>query len=726
MLSSPSPAATSTTNNYHSLFSQKGLPISSSPFLLFHYNFKSRKWEMNEQAKSILSLYSNGSTQLYVISLVDAFRLGKSDLMNQLLLHKSTEKQERFEFGMSILSRSKGVWAWGERSCQDERQILLVLDTEGYLDAVDREEEDDNDQEDDFTLKYDKKLFCLMTLLASSLIVNFSNQISSDHDLRQISFTANFSEILLTEKRKEPWLLKQRFSKKNRTGTHQDDLKEDYEDEIVRYTPHLMWLISDMTLPSNVSEEDYLNNVLAENTKSKKNREKEMNKIKSSIKKFFKNKMELLTVPPPFDDLESMKHNNTSEVNSHVGDKMEFVVNKIRSNVAPKKILSPVQNTELFLSPILFYYYCSKLLDELNENGDNIDLSNAFDHVMKQQVEVFLVNSEKHYDQRMNELCEKKFPMEEFELLNKHVKVFTEINRLMREQIPSCKQQEVLLRMFTKLGYVSSSSQPSQDESKKDDSSPPKNSMNYDSPYLKNSKLETLLIRNKESSHELCNKIFEQCLSQLRREITTCESMEIFMEHSKQVQHQLIHSCIGPSRLKFLQIFSKHVIELREFMDQQLKMKDMERHIHELRELTTKLEQEKASQYEAFQHEKQLLLESMNQLQQQQLLLKDQLEKERLEHSQELQKLRNELNSKNQSTALSSSSILISTPSASTTSTTRIQNNYCRDYESDEDDCYNSSSRRSSSSSSRSGKKFYKGGQFLPGGGRAPKGGIWM
>ncbi|KAF0973025.1 hypothetical protein FDP41_008689 [Naegleria fowleri] len=703
----------------HTLFSEKGLPISSSPFLLFRYNTNSAKWEMNEQAKTVLSNATTSKCILHVVSVVGAYRLGKSYLMNRLLHHECTPQNKGFELGHSIHSHTKGVWAWGERSHQDERHILLCLDTEGLLDA-NREDGNDEDDDDDSGSKFDTSLFCLMTMLSSTLIFNFSTRITSD-DVRQISFAAHFSTLLFTDKRKQ---LELKEKKKHVKKDQNEEQEEGYdEEEIVNYTPRLIWLIRDMTLALNGTEKDYLDSVLQENTKTKKNREKETNKTKTAIKKFFKNKMELLTIPPPTADPEIMKkieyipHKDTSKLSALFVEKMELMVNKIRSEVSPKKILSPFHNTEMFLTPPLLYHYCSKLLNDLNENSDKIDLPNAFEYVLNQQVEYFMLNAEREYEQTMKEGCEQKFPMEEFELLEMHTKVFNKLCQESREEIPSCKQKEVIHRLFSKLGYIQSSSRDVNHETANSDlkSNVSPSMINYDSPLIRNTKLETLIMRNRDASHEWCEKIYEECLSQLRESLSNCENIQSFMDLSKRMQQILLQKCVGPARANCLSTFSKELVALRELVYHHLKIKESERQIIELREHTMKLEQEKAIHEEEFKHEKQVILEAMKSLERQQEMLREQMEQERRLHSQELQNLRSELNSKaSSSSAIPSSHLVI--------------NKYY--YDDDDDDYfYGSSSRRSSkssSSSSNSGKKFYKGGQFLPGGGRAPKGGIWM
>ena len=102
-------------------------------------------------------------TPLVVVSVVGAYRTGKTYLLNRLM-----GRQDGFPLGSTVQSKTKGIWAWISKHPTLPDRLLLLLDTEGLSDP----EKANTD--------HDIKIFSLALLLSSVFVYNSKGVIDND------------------------------------------------------------------------------------------------------------------------------------------------------------------------------------------------------------------------------------------------------------------------------------------------------------------------------------------------------------------------------------------------------------------------------------------------------------------------------------------------------------------------------------------------------------------
>ncbi|EFC47501.1 guanylate binding protein [Naegleria gruberi] len=635
--------------------------ISDKPFPLFEFDATKEKWQMNQDAFAKLETVS-GSGFVKVISVVGAYRLGKSYLMNQIM----NGKKGGFELGHTTESMTKGVWAWGEvvHDPQVGTHILLCLDSEGLLD-VDREDE-----------TFDMSLFCILTMLSSYMIINLEKRISSD-DLNKLAFASDFTNMIVTDQ--------------------QDDKDYNHED-IQYYTPQLLWLVRDFTLKLKGTEQEYLNEILNEEDKKKKSN---VSLIKKNIKKYFGDKMELKTLPCPSSDEDVLTtiEESGDQLSEKFVNGMKSLVNHIRTTASLKKILSPKSNREMYLDTMGFYYYCRKLVEQLNENAKQIQIPNTFESVLTQQLESILNETLENYDKKIQSFIA-KFPIEEDSLLDIHSEVSNFYMQKALNRVPHFKREEFHETLLISLGEVSFKDNPEEVQ------------------LNSSSKLYNLLERNRDESERYCEQIYIKEINSVKSKMySVVEQCRSDLEF---VRANLLQQLMGPAANKYM---TKFFSESQEIMKQTIlcqKIDQAEKEKEVLKEEIYNMKEQRKQLVELIQKERTQTNSAMQQLQSQQQALEQQIQLEKQSASSQISNLKNQLENIPKATPTVIYQT-VSEPSKSTCSSSRSSRYYSS---SDDDDYYSRGSRRSSGG--RSGKTFYKGGQFIPGGGRAPKGGVWM
>ncbi|CAD6226527.1 unnamed protein product [Miscanthus lutarioriparius] len=119
-------------------------------------------------------------TPIAAVSVIGAYRSGKSFLLNQLL---SLSCDKGFGVGHMRDTKTKGIWVWGspvEVDIGGSKVSVLYMDTEGF-ESVGKSN------------VYDDRIFALATVLSSVLIYNLPETIR-EADISRLSFAVEIAE----------------------------------------------------------------------------------------------------------------------------------------------------------------------------------------------------------------------------------------------------------------------------------------------------------------------------------------------------------------------------------------------------------------------------------------------------------------------------------------------------------------------------------------------------
>ena len=128
-----------------------------------------------EKLESLLASYDS-NLPLVVISVVGAFRSGKSLLLNYFLKTLFKENTEGFRVAPGRKRVTTGLWLWNKVGIH-QKTAYLLMDTQGLFDT-------------ETTQALTTKIFAAGTLISSMLIFNVNRQIQEDH----LEYLALFSE----------------------------------------------------------------------------------------------------------------------------------------------------------------------------------------------------------------------------------------------------------------------------------------------------------------------------------------------------------------------------------------------------------------------------------------------------------------------------------------------------------------------------------------------------
>lgn len=308
------------------------------------------------------------SSPLAVISVAGMYRTGKSYLLNRVFLNRS----KAFLVGPSVESCTKGIWIWGEAlkgTTEDGIPCnVLIVDTEGMGGF----EKDSN---------YDSRIFSIATLISSCFIYNSSGALD-ENAIESLGLIINISKIVQASNPEA-------------------------------FSPKFMWVVRDFTLQlieddgNAIDPNEYLEKVLqpqkgfTETTENK-------NKIRSTLKNFFRDRECITLVRPTIDekDLQNLDDLETSQLRGEFVRQIEELRKKALFEAKPKKVNGLEVNGNL-LGNLL-----EKYIEAFNSGAvPNVDM--AWDYVCKAQNRKVLEKAIEEYDLVVNETSQ---PTSETEL----------------------------------------------------------------------------------------------------------------------------------------------------------------------------------------------------------------------------------------------------------------------------------------------------------------------
>ncbi|XP_028819789.1 guanylate-binding protein 1-like [Denticeps clupeoides] len=163
-----------------------------------------------------------------VVAVVGLYRTGKSYLMNRL-----ARKKTGFSLGMTIESKTKGIWMWCIPHPVKAGHTLVLLDTEGLGDVNKGDE------------KHDTWIFCLAVLLSTTLVYNSIGTIDNNA-IEKLHYVSELTEHI-----------------KVKSGSSDTDESI----EFMKVFPSFVWTVRDFTLEllldgKSITADEYLENAL--------------------------------------------------------------------------------------------------------------------------------------------------------------------------------------------------------------------------------------------------------------------------------------------------------------------------------------------------------------------------------------------------------------------------------------------------------------------------------
>ncbi|XP_024421124.2 guanylate-binding protein 6-like isoform X1 [Desmodus rotundus] len=182
---------------------------------------------VNQEALQILDQISQ---PVVVVAIVGLYRTGKSYLMNRL-----AGQNHGFPLGSTVQSETKGIWMWCVPHPSKPNHTLVLLDTEGLGDV----EKGDP--------KNDSWIFALAVLLSSMFVYNSMGTINHQA-LEQLHYVTELTELIR--------------AKSSATLYGVEDSME-----FVSFFPDFVWTVRDFTLELKlnghpITEDEYLENAL--------------------------------------------------------------------------------------------------------------------------------------------------------------------------------------------------------------------------------------------------------------------------------------------------------------------------------------------------------------------------------------------------------------------------------------------------------------------------------
>ncbi|XP_074232152.1 guanylate-binding protein 1 [Camelus bactrianus] len=208
----------------------------------------------NPKALTILSAITQ---PVVVVAIVGLYRTGKSYLMNKL-----AGKSKGFSLGSTVQSHTKGIWMWCVPHPQKPNRTLVLLDTEGLGDV----EKGDNQN--------DSWIFALAILLSSTFVYNSMGTITQQA-MDQLHYVTELTDRIRAK------------------SSPEEDGVEDSAD-FVSFFPDFVWTLRDFSLDLEtdgqcITPDEYLENSL-KLKKGTSEKYKMFNLPRLCIRKFFPNK----------------------------------------------------------------------------------------------------------------------------------------------------------------------------------------------------------------------------------------------------------------------------------------------------------------------------------------------------------------------------------------------------------------------------------------------------
>ncbi|XP_037682624.1 guanylate-binding protein 2-like [Choloepus didactylus] len=210
--------------------------------------------KVNQEALKILSAINQ---PLVVVAIVGLYRTGKSYLMNKL-----AGKKKGFALGSTVQSHTKGIWMWCVPHPKKTNHTLVLLDTEGLGDV----EKGDNQN--------DSWIFALAVLLSSTFVYNSMGTINQQA-MDQLHYVTELTDRI-------------------RAKSSPDDSGIDDSADFMSFFPAFVWTLRDFSLElvangQPITADEYLELSL-KLKQGNDQKSKNFNQPRLCIRKFFPQK----------------------------------------------------------------------------------------------------------------------------------------------------------------------------------------------------------------------------------------------------------------------------------------------------------------------------------------------------------------------------------------------------------------------------------------------------
>ena len=315
--------------------------------------------QVDPRAKEALSKIDK---PVVIVSVVGAYRTGKSFLLNRLM-----NKTDGFPLGATVEAKTKGIWMWVGDHPDDPTKALVLLDTEGLHDP----------EKGDKT--HDVQIFTLAVLLSSVLVYNTKGTIDAA-SLDGLHLATELTSHVTC-----------------RTGE-----EEETGDDFAKFFPMLIWAVRDHQLElkvdgQDISTDQYLENCLA----LKKGRTPNVvaqNNLRETVRAYFQDRhCFVFPTPTTTANLKNLDHMRLDQLDP------EFVLagdsfSKFVAGQAAAKMVRGKEITGSMWSTLAEQYVGAIVTG-------NINIESAYESMIRQENNKSFEAAKKSYKTEMGQLA---------------------------------------------------------------------------------------------------------------------------------------------------------------------------------------------------------------------------------------------------------------------------------------------------------------------------------
>ena len=303
------------------------------------------------------------------VAVVGLYRTGKSTLLN--MLRREFGEEGGFEVGSSVARCTRGIWVWGRPlffydESKKPTMAALLLDTEGIggLEA---------------NPDYDRRIFALACLLASSLVYNSLGSVD-EHAISQLSFVAGLADHLT-------------FSPSSPGGSSPRS-----PSRLAEFMPSFTWVLRDFSLELESADGDVItaDEYLEMSLRPQRGYDagvRERNRIRQVVRSFFRSRACRSLSRPVVDEDELSKVDSLpiSTLRKRFREELSALKEHLFENLTPKTLGTDVLRGRAFAE--VAQEFCRTFND-----GAIPTVSTAWDNVSRLESEAALEDAISSFD----------------------------------------------------------------------------------------------------------------------------------------------------------------------------------------------------------------------------------------------------------------------------------------------------------------------------------------